>query len=88
MEPYVEHHRQADDLGAGLEVAEWTRIGHAGRVGEPSLSATQVPLTPPFTEGRPLPLITRTGHTELEQRMQQSHISLVLRTVSSCSWQG
>ena len=28
-EPNVEHHREADDLGAGLEVAEWGAFGHA-----------------------------------------------------------
>jgi hypothetical protein len=28
-EPDVEHDRQADDLGAGLEVLEWVTLGHA-----------------------------------------------------------
>ena len=32
-EPDVEHHGQADDLGAGLEVAERVRLGHPGTLG-------------------------------------------------------
>ena len=28
-EPQIEHHRETDDLGAGLELAEWGAFGHA-----------------------------------------------------------
>jgi hypothetical protein len=34
--PDVEHHRQADDFGRGLEVFEWARLGHQRRLGPTS----------------------------------------------------
>jgi hypothetical protein len=30
----VEHHRQADDIGAGLEVAAGETLGHSGRLAD------------------------------------------------------
>jgi hypothetical protein len=40
-EPDVEHDRQADDLGAGLESLEWTVFGHL-----PTLASALPPIKP------------------------------------------
>ena len=34
-EPDIQHHRQADDLGAGFEVLEWRAFGHGQRLRKP-----------------------------------------------------
>ena len=46
-EANVEHDRQADDLGAGLEVAEWAALGHAWEGNTPPARLNRAPLTAP-----------------------------------------
>ena len=49
LEPHVQHHGQADDLGRGLEVAEGRSFGHVrkGRLATVS-AASSIPLTEPI----------------------------------------
>ena len=43
--PNVEHHRQADDLGAGFEVFERVALFHPKRLRPGTARLNQVPLT-------------------------------------------
>ena len=49
-EPDVHHHRQADDLGAGLEVPEGGAFGHPKRLAGRSARLNQILLTMPAPE--------------------------------------
>jgi hypothetical protein len=45
--PDLQHHRQAEVLGARLEVAEGGAFGHAGRLTEDPPDSSRFPLTEP-----------------------------------------
>lgn len=61
-EPDVHHDRKADDLGAGLEVAEWGTQGHLGRRRHPCPASSRVRLTNPT---RVLSLVRRRAPLKL-----------------------